>query len=405
MKHIADKPYTSTLATFTVCADSELSNVAFSAPVYVPGVEFTGDFPEYLTKSRKPQFPTSIKEAASCIAFIDFDRDWNQALETVEVLDAIREPRICSVGISSELSTDRLLHAMRSGCSEFLQKPIDQRSFQESLERWQSRFANEGGAHKGEIVSIFGVKGGVGTTTVTVYLGLALANRHKKRVLIVDHHHQLGHVCLHLGIKDSHYHFDDLIRSADKLDENLLKGFVIRHGSGLDVLASPDACVATHAGTRSQMEQVLEFLRTQYDFILLDSCLSFPETTTSLVQLSDQVQLVATPEVAALRDLIRHVDHLGRETAPEKLRIIINAVSSKDEVKPSQIAQAVRLPIFQAIPNYQPHITHAINAGEPLAINGKSAFIAEIAAIASKLVPVQASETRTPAKKLFGFWR
>lgn len=403
MKPKNDNTYTSTLATFTVCADSELSDIAISAPVYVPGTEFAGDFSEYITKNRRPQFPPSIRSATSCVAFIDFDRDWDQAIETVEALNAMREPRIFSVGLSSELSTSRLLHAMRSGCGEFLQKPIDQSSYHETLERWQSRFAIEKGTRKGEIVSIFGVKGGVGVTTLAVYLGLQLVNDCKKKVLVIDHHHQLGHVCLHLGIKDSQYHFDELIRNADKLDENLLNGFVIKHSSGLHILASPDICAADRTSTTNQIEQVLDFLRTQYDFIVIDSSLNYREVASSLIKLSDHVNLVATPDLAALRDLIRHVDYLGG--AAQKLRIVVNGASPKDEVKPDQIARATGLPIFLVVPNSQPHITRAMNTGEPLTSNKKMPFQSEIANWAGKLAPVQAADRAVPTRKLFGFWR
>lgn len=405
MKQKIENSITSTLATFTVCADSTLSNIALSAPVYVPGVEFAGDFPEYLTKNRRPQFPPTIKASASCVAFIDFDRDWDLAIETVEVLEANREPRIWSVGICSELSTGRLLHAMRSGCGEFLQKPIDQNSFQETLERLQNRFAVEKVTHRGEVISIFGVKGGVGATTLTVYLGLELARDHKKKVLVVDHHHQLGHVGLHLGIKDSPYHFDELIKNAEKLDENLLSGYVIKHSSGMHVLASPDVCSSDWPGTRSQIEQVLEFLRTQYDFILIDGSLMYGEAASALVQLSNQVNLVATPELAALRDLIRHLERLAGETSQEKLRIIVNSVSHKDDVKPEQIAQATQLPVSLVVPSFQPHITRAINTGEPLSSTKKTPFQIEIAAWAEKIAPATVAEKIAPAKKLFGLWK
>jgi pilus assembly protein CpaE len=402
MKQNGENSLGSTLATFTVCADPVLSNIALAAPVYVPGVEFAGDFPEYLTKSRRPQFPPTIKEASSCVAFIDFDRDWDQAIETVEVLDAIRDPRIWSVGISSELSTDRLLHAMRSGCGEFLQKPLDQSTFQEALERLQNRFAQEKGPHRGEVISTFGVKGGVGATTLTVYLGLELARDRKKKVLIIDHHHQLGHVGLNLGIKDSQYHFDDLMKNADKLDENLLNGYVVKRSDGMHVLTSPHVCSSDWSGNRAQIEQILDFLRTQYDFILVDSSFANAEAANAFVQLSDQVNLVATPDLAALRDLVRFLEHMAEEAIQEKLRIIVNMVSPKDDVKPEQMAQATQRPLFVSVPSFHPHVTRAMNTGEPLPKAKKTPFHTEITAWAEKIAPAAVAEKIATTKKFFG---
>jgi pilus assembly protein CpaE len=53
-------------------------------------------------------------------------------------------------------------------------------------------------------------------------------------------------VALYLGLKDTQYHFDELLRNADRLDSELLNGFVVRHRSGLDVIASPEMSGGPH---------------------------------------------------------------------------------------------------------------------------------------------------------------
>jgi pilus assembly protein CpaE len=404
MKQGSDNSYTDVLAMFTVCADSELSNIAVSAPVYVPGIEFAGDFSEYISKDRRPQFPSSIKQASSCVAFVDFDRDWEQAIETVEMFDTIREPHIVSVGISSELNTDKLLRAMRAGCGEFLRKPVDQSSFQSSLERWQARLLAGKGGRRGEIISIFGVKGGVGATSLSVYLGLQLADQCKKKVLLIDHHYQLGHIALFLGIKDPQYHFDELIRNAEKLDTNLLNGFVVNHNSGLHVLASPDRLKADQPASRSQIEQIFDFLRREYDFVIVDSSFNYSETTMPIAHLSDHINLVTTPDLAALRDLIRHMDHLrSGESISAKLRIILNRASQSDDVNADQISHAVHHDVFLTVPNYHPNITRAMNTGVPLSSKKRSPFESQIAAWAKRIAPQEVEHTRPGKKSLWRF--
>ena len=397
-----------TLAAFTVCADSELSSMAIAAPTYVPGVEFAGEFQDYITANRRPHFSTAIKQAYSCVAFIDFDRHPEQAIETAEALRNLQSPPIIAVGVSSKVDADLLLRAMRAGCSEFLEKPVAPTSFQDTLQQIQNRLLTSHAASgmRGQVVSFLGAKGGVGATTLAVHLATYLVKKHGKKTLLIDHHHQLGHVCLYLGIKESHYHFDELIRNVDRLDPELLKGFVIKHVSGLEVLASPGTCAARYGSSREELDQVLEFLREEYDFILIDSSITYDETSAAMIYLSDEVVLVATPDVAAVRDLSRHIDNLNlSEVAATKLRIVINRGSPNDSIGPEQIEQAVRFPIYITIPNNYAELVCAINEGDPISLNRRSDFNTQISKWANRLALVGGKIEASAAKRRFAFWK
>ena len=132
------------------------------------------------------------------------------------------------------------------------------------MERLQFRFIAAAAAeipkNAGNVISLFGAKGGVGTTTLAVYLATFLVLEHRKKVLLIDHHHQLGHVCLYLGLKENPYYFDELLRNVDRLDAELLAGFLTHHPNGLDLLPSPYTCAARYGSSSRDMEQVLEFL-------------------------------------------------------------------------------------------------------------------------------------------------
>ena len=396
------------LATFTVCADSELSSIALSAPSYISGIEFAGEFHDYITASRRPHFPPAIKEADSCVAFIDFDRHPEHAIETADALRSHRSPNIISVGVSSRMDADLLLRAMRAGCSEFLEKPVAAARFQETLQQIQGRLfhSHVPAGKRGQVVTLMGAKGGAGTTTLAVHLATYLVKKYGKKTLLVDHHHQLGHVCLYLGMKESNYHFDELIRNVERLDSDLLKGFVVKHASGLEVLASSDICAAHYRSSREQIEHVLDFLREEYDFILIDSSMDYEEITESMIQLSDEVALVATPDVAALRDLARHVENQRLcEIAASKLRIIINRGSSNDSIGAEQIEKAVRFPIHITVPNNYAELQRAINAGEPISSQRRSDFTTQISKWANRLAFAGEKSAASEGKKKFAFWK
>lgn len=396
-------------AIFTVCAATDVTAAASDAAIAAAGCVFAGEFHDYITADRNPQFSASIKGAISCVALVDCDRNPELALETMKRLQEIFLNRISIVAISSQLDAGLLLRAMRAGCNEFLNRPVDVSELSASLLRFQNRHMVDSLLQQnlGRVISFFGSKGGVGTTTLAVHLATNLAQRHHKRTLLIDHKHELGHVALYLGLKESQYHFDELIRNVDRLDADLLNGFVVKHANGLEVLASPDMCAPPHNGTPEDIEGVIEFLRRQYDYILIDSSVAYKDIVPTLLQTSNEICMISTPDVAALRDLARHVEYLSlNDTVREKLRIIINRSTSNDAVSAEQIQDLVRFPVAIAIPNNYAELVQAINAGEPVSPQRRSAFAQQINRWSSRIVSGNViSEKSAGPKKLFAFWR
>lgn len=395
---------------FSVCADQQTVARLMEGCTDAVETEFAGEFHEYIARNRRPRFSPRVRNSAACIAVVNFDRNAEQAAATVLILQQIFSGKIATVAVSARKDPELLLYAMRAGCTEFLTLPVTQESFSEVLLRLQNRFAmlsSDEAKSTGSVICLFGVKGGVGTTTLAVHLSTFLVRQHAKKVLLIDHHHQLGHASLYLGVKVNPYHFDELIRNVDRLDEELLAGFLTHHPSGLHLLPSPDVCAVRHGSTPEEMQQVLEFLRPHYDFIILDSSLAYQDVHPSTMECSDEVYLITTPDVAALRDLSRHVENLTlNEAAAGKLRIVLNRSSSNDAVSVEQVESAVRFPVSVSIANNYAELMRAINAGEPISPQRRSDFTAQIGKWANKLVHAPSGmETHAPKRKPFSLWK
>jgi pilus assembly protein CpaE len=331
-----------------------------------------------------------------------------QALETAECLRLSFYHKIAILALSSTTDPDLLLHAMRAGFSEFLAKPFDRDEFGDSLarldNRWSVTIARP--QNSGKILSFFGAKGGVGTTTLAVHLAMFLVRGQGKKVLLVDNHAQLGHIALYLGMDGSNHHFYDLVQNVSRLDQELLRGFIATHASGLDVLSSPDVYGGSWKTDADAVERTLEFLSTQYDFVVLDCEASFEDINLAVVAFSNWIYLVATPEIGAIRDLSRYVDGLiQNEQATKKLQVIINRYSSNEAVTIEQIEKAVHLPIAIKVPNNYGELVKAINVGEPLSKDGKSEFVAQMNKWSGSLGKSGAPLAQETAKKRFALWK
>jgi pilus assembly protein CpaE len=200
------------------------------------------NYDNYFSTAKLPALTQRAIEAQGCVAVVDFDKDPELALATAECLRHSFYHKVAILALSSTTDPDRLLGAMRAGYSEFLGKPFNSDEFIDALTRldyrWTANVSRP--ANSGKILSFFGAKGGVGTTTLAVHLAMYLVRGLGKKVLLIDNHAQLGHVVLYLGMDGSNHHFYDLLQNVSRLDQELLRGFIATHGSGLDVLSSPD---------------------------------------------------------------------------------------------------------------------------------------------------------------------
>jgi pilus assembly protein CpaE len=395
------------LALFSVCADRELVSAALDVTSGLAGAVFVGEFHDYITADKRPQFESSMSDAAACVALVDFDRSPDLALKTTERLRQIFSNKVSIIALASQLDAGLVLQAMRSGCSEYLTKPVALEALTASLSRFQSNaeVAMSVPWNRGQIVVLAGAKGGVGTTALAVHLATHMAHADKK-TLLIDYHHDLGHVGLYLGLKEPEYCFDDVMRNAERLDADLLKGFITRHSSGLDVITSPDTGAARQERAAEAIARVMAVLRREYEWILIDTSLA-SEEDFPLLENTDQAYLVSTTDIACLRDLSRRVDRMSLSVADKaKISLVLNRLTDADAVTPDEIRDTLGLPIAATLPNAYTEMLQAINKGEPLDPHGKAGFTKRMAVWARNIVASGADITPAKANgKHLAFWR
>ena len=395
------------IAMLTVCVDQDSVARLEQATEQQHWTVTHEGFDEYVSPLRRPAVSTEARTANAVLAIVDFDRDPQGAQETAAFLQQLFFGRIFIAALSSRNDSDLLLSAMRAGCSELLKKPLDTRQLGEMLDRQNKQWvATMGhGRSAGKVLSFFGSKGGVGTTTVAVNLAYALA-RLRHRVLLIDNHGEFGHVCLYLGLDGNRYHFHELIRNVNRLDSELLRGFIAKHSSGLAVLSSPESHDPNRSIDPDALERTIEFLRGEYDYLILDCETSLNELNLAVMDSSDQICLVATPEIGAVRDLSRYIDNLSRnEQATTKLHVIINRHSSNGAIGTEQIEKAIRVPVQTRISNNYTECQRAINLGEPVSAEKKTEFVSQISKWAAILSGTNGVNPAQNGRKKFSLWR
>ncbi len=378
------------LCVLTVCADSATIDDVMRATLQVFAAQFVGGLGDYLNRTANLDILQRAQDSEACLCVIDFDRDRVEAVLTAKSLQQMFGARITMIALSERSDPALILDAMRSGCNEYLVKPVKIEQLSDSLVRLQSRWAGSEKAStlRGGVLAFLGTRGGAGATTLAVHIATFLAEIHERRVLLVDLHSQLGHVGLYLGLPGSRYDFPELVRNVGRLDSALLSGFVAHHDSGVDVLQSPDVLDVSAEAAVDDAERALLFLRGLYDYVIFDCQRSFAGANLAIIDHADELYLIATPDVPAVRDLSRCVDRLIQcNISPGKLKVAVNRYSSAGAVSLQQIEKAIRQPISITIPNCSSELIRAMNTGTPLAPESKSEFASQVRKWAASLVP------------------
>ncbi len=319
------------------------------------------------------------------ICIIDFDRDRRKAAMAAENIHSAA-PDTAMFAVSSDSQPDLIIQAMRSGCSEYLLKPMGREQLLNAVARVGGRRRERLQPFKAQVLAFMGAKGGCGVTSLVTQLGALLANSLSKKTLIVDMHPDFGDAALYLGLTKYKYHFFELMENNDRLDAELLHSFLARHSSGLELIPAPEGNDTTRRILPGAVSQTFDFLRMRYDYILVDMAPGLSDENLEMIRHCDQLQVITVAEVSALRNVVRHCDYLTRKEIPrERFRVILNRHQKRSLISDSEIEKTIGQKIFWKVPNQYAHVVKAINGGDPIALLSSSEVTKNLRDLASTL--------------------
>ncbi|HYE86305.1 MAG TPA: AAA family ATPase [Vicinamibacterales bacterium] len=234
-------------------------------------------------------------------------------------------------------------------------------------------------------MSFLGTKGGTGTTTLAVNGAADLRRITGRPTIVVDLKNGPGDVALFLGLRPRH----SLLTALDHLswiDPPSLSRYVVEHQCGLHVLAAGDEFGRPGVRDADAVEQTLRALNSLYDFVILDAGTSLMMPTTSALQLSDAILLVANPDVPCLRNLQRLMDAVKATGVPgERMQIVLNRASEFGVLSTAQIERVLGFNISFSVNSDYRTVASAVNSGVPVSTLRTSELNAQLDAIARAL--------------------
>ncbi len=235
------------------------------------------------------------------------------------------------------------------------------------------------------VVTITSGKGGVGKTTTTANVGVALA-RIGKKVVVIDADIGLRNLDVVMGLENRIvYDLVDVVEGRCKLRQAMIK-----HKKFPNLYLIPAAQTRDkNSVSPSDMVRLCNELRPEHDFILIDSPAGIERGYRNAVAPADEILIVTNPEVSAVRDADRIIGLLeAEEKAPGKLiinRIRADMVRKGEMLSPTDITDILAIKIIGIVPEDENVVT-ASNSGIPVTLNENARAGVAFRNIARRLV-------------------
>jgi pilus assembly protein CpaE len=357
------------------------------------------------------------------------DMDGITATEIIS--NTVPESPIIMMSVQGE--QDYLRRSMLAGAREFLVKPFSADELINSIRHVhelekvrRARYAPvapipapgaaaaaaaAAGRETGKIITFFSPKGGVGRTTISTNLAVALHQLTGKPVVLVDGSLPFGDIAVILNMSPKAKTIADLIGSFETADSDVVESILVQHSTGIKVMLAPPTPESTELITGAHIKHVLELLRERYAYIIVDTWPSFQEQVITMLDVADVILTLMTLEITSLKNVrvfMEVVEKLGYDEA--KVQLVANRNDSSGGIKASDVEASLGRKIPHTIVSDGRTLVLAVNRGVPFVISHRDSQVSkDIFALAQRVAVAEtapaAAGKQAPSRgglKLFG---
>jgi septum site-determining protein MinD len=249
----------------------------------------------------------------------------------------------------------------------------------------------------GKVCSFVSVKGGTGKTTTAVNAGLSLA-KEGFDVLLIDANVEGSNLSFHLGLST----YD--ISTIHDIFNNKCSALeaVYDHPSGLHLILGSSH--VNDINTKAfNLEKLVSQVKSLFDFIIIDCSSGFNDIVKESISTADEVVIVTNPELPAVVDAFKLVQHC--ENTNSFIRgVVINKADSKSELSKNDVEVLLNRPIIGVVPEDR-EIKEAVKARTPIvSLNPKTKSAKELKRVGFAVGELHSSEKNGLLKRFLDFF-
>lgn len=327
-----------------------------------------------------------------------------RSLATIESLQQMI-PDTPVIAFSSSSDMDLVRQAMRWGARDFLQKPLRSEALrdaihtvlaqeeQRQLARWGE---NSVASARGTVITVAGAKGGIGKSTITANLAIALRQVTGQEVALVDGDAQFGDVSVMLDL-DVERSIADLAREEGEISRESVLSYLHKHRSGIDVMmaaSEPDDWRALHP---EHVSGIARALAETHEFVVFDTPGTMNDVVAASLNEAAIVLLVTSLDISSVKDTrtaLRILDAWG--FSRDRVRLVVNDNNRAAAVTPDDVARATGMPVTEHL-HYESRVGLSVQTGIPMVeAQPRAKFSRSVRRLAETISGVGAVESKMP---------
>lgn len=249
----------------------------------------------------------------------------------LEALAEVVEPgrKVIVVGGINDVQAYRRL--ISQGVSEYLVAPVTSEDVANAI---IACVKDPGAAARGRVVSFIGARGGVGSSTLAVNMAWTLAEITQETVIGIDLDLNFGTMALSLNL-DPKQSVTDALTDSDRIDTVLVERIMVEHNPNLSILSTPGSLKELVPPSADAVERLIDICRTMAPFVVVDLPRRWNAWVSATLLQSDEVVIVASPDLANLRDAKQLVEWQKSRRGNAATRLIL---SKADAAKRNQLS-------------------------------------------------------------------
>lgn len=268
---------------------------------------------------------------------------------------------------------------LQAGADDYLSKTVSPTELELRIQALLSRKSTVEGTLSqsgSKTISVFGLRGGVGKTVIAVNLAIALSRVMGGETILWDMALLTGHCGLMLDLKAGKTMEFLSSWEEESVEDKVVADMIIKHESGISLMPAPLKPAEAELITTKTIDLVWPYLQKNSTFIVVDAGSQFYDSVLSILERSDIVLLVLSPEFASVKsalDAIRIFEEIG--IASEKIVLIVNQIFPSHRMLPDKISQVLGNRPLIEIPYDSSAIIQSINLGKPLIMTAPKSVI------------------------------
>ena len=297
------------------------------------------------------------------VAVVDINLDPERAYNVAEQIK-LRLPNVRLVMTSPTGAPDIILRSMRSGAEEFLPQPFNWTEVLKSFDTIRKKIDVHAtkAVERGHIIAVSSNKGGVGSTTAATNLAACLVSQNRS-VCLVDLVLQFGSVTSFLNL-DASYTILDLVKNLKRIDPLFLDGSLVKHASGIRVLAEPFYAEDARRITPADIDEILDLLAQSFDYVVVDTPKEFDDMLALVLDKANLILFITEMDVPSLKSAHRALELFERMGIyDKKIRLILNRYVKSKLMSLESVEKALGVKVFWTLPNNYPVAIAAVNQG------------------------------------------